>query len=186
MKQGPRRFSRKEIDMTEATKKETSIPISTTAERRKHGDGLALFENLQEDLARLWGHTWPLMPRPFLRPLSRLVDLPDSWAPSVDVFEKNGDIVVKAELPGIKKEDVKLSVDGGNLVIEGERHAESEVTEKDYYRMERSFGSFYRRLPLPEGITAEQVKASFVDGVLEVHVPKPPESAPSSKKIAID
>ncbi len=171
--------------MTEATQPETSVPITTSPEQRRLSDGVALFDNLQDELARIWGQTWPLMPRSFFRPLHRPSNLQATWSPNVDVFEKNGDIVVKAELPGVKKEDVKLLVDDGDLVIEGERHAESEVKEKDYYRMERSFGSFYRRLPLPEGIQTEQVKATFSDGMIEVHVPKPPEPASKAKKIAI-
>ena len=170
--------------MTEVTEKQTSVPVTTPGESRKLADRLAPFENLHNELARLWSQTWPLMPRSFTRPLQ--FEIPSTWVPSIDMFEKNGDIVIKAELPGIKKEDVKLAIDGGDLVIEGERHAESEVKEKDYYRMERSSGSFYRRLPIPEGIKAEQVKATFSDGVLEVRVPKPAEPASQAKKIDIN
>jgi len=163
----------------------TTVPITTGGGHRRLREPFAFIDSLQDELSRIWGQTWPLMPRPFIRPPSPIADLATAWAPRVDVFEKNGDIVVKAELPGVKREDVKLSIDDGDLVIEGERKAESEVQEKDYYRMERAVGSFYRRLPLPTGVKAEQVQASFADGVLEVRIPKPAEATPTAQPISI-
>jgi HSP20 family protein len=105
--------------------------------------------------------------------------------PSTDVYEKDGNLVVKAELPGMKKEDIEVTLDQGDLVIRGERKAESEVTEEDYYRLERSYGSFYRRLPLGFHVTAEQIAASYHDGVLEVRIPKPKQEQPQAKKIPV-
>jgi HSP20 family protein len=103
----------------------------------------------------------------------------------MDVFEKNGNVIIKAELPGVDKKDITVTIEGGDLIIEGERKNESEVTEKDYYRLERSYGTFYRRLPMPFEVKAEQVKASYTDGVLEIQIPKPAEATPQAKKVDV-
>ena len=103
----------------------------------------------------------------------------------MDVYEKDNAIVIKAELPGLKKEEVQVEIDGEDLVIRGESKAESEVKDEDYYRSERSIGSFYRRMPLPAGVTPEQIQANLKDGVLEVRVPKPAEARSEAKKIEV-
>lgn len=109
------------------------------------------------------------------------------WAPRVDVFEKNGDLVVKAELPGAKKEDIEVTLAQGYLVIRGQKKAETEVKEEHYYRMEQSYGSFYRRLALPFEAIADQVKATYTGGILEVHIPKPTaEAEPTSQAITVE
>jgi len=142
-------------------------------------DPWEMLEGMQREMLRLWDEAWP-----FGRRLRR-PDLSATWSPRVDMFEQNGAIVVKAELPGVKKEDLEVTVDEGELVIRGERRQESEVKEEDYYRMERSYGSLYRRLPLPEGVTPEQVQAVYKDGVLEVRIPKPAQKAPEARKVPI-
>jgi HSP20 family protein len=93
--------------------------------------------------------------------------------------------VVKAEVPEVKKEDIDVALEGGDLVIRGERKAEQEVKEEDYYRMERSYGSFYRRIPLGFEVKSEQVQAKYTDGVLEVSIPKPAETALQAQKIKV-
>ena len=85
----------------------------------------------------------------------------------MDIFEKDGALMVKAELPGVKKEEVTITLDDGDLVVRGERKAESEVKEEDYYRMERSYGSFYRRMPLPFEAKAEEIKEQLYAKALE-------------------
>jgi HSP20 family protein len=95
------------------------------------------------------------------------------WIPLVDMYEEGDNLIIKAELPGVAKEDIDVSVDQGDLVIRGERESEDEIEEDNYYRRERLLGSFYRRLPLPEGVQPNQIAASFKDGVLEVRMPKP-------------
>jgi HSP20 family protein len=96
-----------------------------------------------------------------------------AWHPEIDVFEKDKRLVTKIDLPGMKKEDVKVEVSDGHLAISGERRRESEEKGKEFYRCERDYGSFYRAVPLPEGVSLEDVKAIFADGVLEVSVPLP-------------
>jgi len=99
------------------------------------------------------------------------------------VFEKEDKFVVKAELPGMKEEDIDISVVGDTLTIKGERKAESEVKEEDYYCCERSYGNFSRSIAVPPNVDAKNIEASFEDGVLEVNLPKVPEVKP--KKIAV-
>lgn len=119
----------------------------------------------------------------FGRPLWRLPVEDRNWMPAVDVFEKEDKFVVKAELPGIKEEDIHVSVVGDALSIKGEKKTETEVKEQDYYRSERSYGSFYRSIPIPSNVDADKIKASFEDGVLEVGLPKSAKVSP--KKIAV-
>jgi HSP20 family protein len=161
------------------------VPITTARQPEGRRSRLALFDDFADELVRIWGQTWPLMPRPARRPFTWMAEMPTKWAPRVDIFEQNGEIVVKAELAGVKKEDVKVSIQDDDLVIEGERREEQEVKEENYYRMERAYGSFYRRLPMPSGIAADQIKATFTEGVLEVRMPKPAQAKAETQKIPI-
>lgn len=95
------------------------------------------------------------------------------WSPAVEVFERDNNLVVRAELPGMSKDDVKVEMTTDGLIIQGERKRESEENGEGWYRSERSYGQFYRRIPLPEGANADQVKAQFENGVLEVALPVP-------------
>jgi HSP20 family protein len=99
------------------------------------------------------------------------------WAPAVEVSERGGKLVVRAELPGLSKKDVKVEVREDALVIQGERRQEREEKKKGYFRSERSYGSFFRQIPLPEGIDPASATATFKDGVLEVAMPAPPKPA---------
>ena len=131
------------------------------------------------------------MHRPFffdfgLRPFSRLfhdLSTMGEVSPAVDIFEEGNDVVVKAELAGMKREDISVKLEENYLIISGEKNAEEKVERKDYYRLERSYGSFSRKVHLPEGISSDKATASFKDGILEVRVPR---SAGSSKRIAIE
>jgi HSP20 family protein len=96
----------------------------------------------------------------------------ETWMPAVDVFEKDDKFIVKAELPGMKDEDVDVEIVGDILKIKGEKKAESEVKKEDYHRSERSYGSFYRSIPIPSTVDTDKIEASFEDGVLEVTLPK--------------
>jgi HSP20 family protein len=119
----------------------------------------------------------------FGRPLWRLPVEEKGWMPALDVFEKEDKFVVKAELPGMKEEDINVSVVGDTLFIKGERKTETEVKDEDYYRCERSYGSFYRSIPLPSNVDANKIETSFEDRVLEVALPKSAKVKP--KKIAV-
>ncbi|MDQ3804987.1 MAG: Hsp20/alpha crystallin family protein [Acidobacteriota bacterium] len=97
----------------------------------------------------------------------------DVWSPQVEVFEREGQLVVRADLPGLTKDDVKVEVTDGALTISGERKSEHEEKGEGFYRSERSYGSFYRRVPLPEGVNADDAHASFRNGVLEITMQAP-------------
>jgi len=107
------------------------------------------------------------------------------WAPSVDISEDANDYVVHAELPGLKKEDIKVSVENGMLTITGERKFEKEEKNKKYHRIERSYGSFTRSFTLPEAVKADKVCADFKDGVLHVHLPKDESAKPKSIAVKV-
>lgn len=95
------------------------------------------------------------------------------WAPDIEVSRTNGDFVVKADLPGLKKSDVNVEFKEGCLVLSGERTHESKKEEEGFFRTERAYGSFYRSIPLPEGFDANKATARFENGVLDVHVAVP-------------
>ncbi|WP_298273515.1 Hsp20/alpha crystallin family protein [Geobacter sp.] len=92
--------------------------------------------------------------------------------PAVDMFEEGGNLVVKAELPGMLKNDINLRIVDNNLIISGEKSTEEKIERSNFLRLERSHGSFSRTLGLPEGLDTEHIKASFKDGVLEVRIPR--------------
>lgn len=106
------------------------------------------------------------------------------WIPAMDLVETDDAFVLRADLPGLEQDDIKLEVEDDVLTVSGERKAEHEDKREGYYRVERSFGSFRRSLTLPEGVDAESVTASFDKGVLEVRIPKPEERKP--RKVAIE
>jgi HSP20 family protein len=104
--------------------------------------------------------------------------------PKIDVSETSDTVHVTAELPGLKEDDVEVTLSGGNLVIQGEKRAEKEEKDKNYYRVERSYGSFHRSIPLPTEVDDKKVDASFHSGVLNIVLPKvKPSPAAAAKKI---
>ena len=100
------------------------------------------------------------------------------WVPAMDLVEMGDSLILKADLPGLRREDVSIEVKDGVLTISGERKDEHEEKVDGYYRVERTFGSFSRSLTLPKGIEAEGIAADFADGVLEVKIPKPEDRQP--------
>jgi HSP20 family protein len=102
-----------------------------------------------------------LMPR--MREFGRAV-----WAPEVEFFERGGKLIVRADLPGLKENDVRVRVTANSLTLSGERRDEDEEKGEGYYRSERSYGSFYRRIPLPEGVNTDSAAATYTNGVLEI------------------
>jgi len=107
------------------------------------------------------------------------------WAPALEVFERDNNVVVRAELPGLNKDDVKVEVTDEGLIIQGERKREHEDRGEGWYRSERSYGQFYRHIPLPEGANYDQAKAQFENGILEIEVPVP-ESNRRRRSIPIE
>lgn len=107
------------------------------------------------------------------------------WAPQVEMFERDGELVVRADLPGLTKDDVNVEVNDDGITIEGERQSEQEENREGFYRSERSYGKFYRRLPLPEGVNPENANATFNNGVLEITMEAPKQKASKARKLDI-
>jgi len=112
--------------------------------------------------------------------------MPTFWSPSVDIYETDENIVLKAELPGVDKKEVSVEVKDNTLILKGERKREKEVKEENYHRVERSFGTFMRSFSLPVTVKQDQVKAKFKDGVLEVTLPKAEEAKPKQVKVEVE
>lgn len=106
--------------------------------------------------------------------------------PAVDVYEEKDEVVIKAEIPGLSKEDISVQVTDSTLTIKGEKKREEEINEQDYYSCERLFGAFTRAVDLPCEVKADQVKASFKNGVLEVRMPKTEEAKKKAITVKID
>jgi HSP20 family protein len=98
------------------------------------------------------------------------------WAPDVEVFQRDNELIIKADLPGLKPDEVSVDVTENAVIIQGERKREHEEEREGYYQSERIYGSFYRVIPLPEGAISDQAKATFREGVLEITTPAPPKS----------
>jgi HSP20 family protein len=113
------------------------------------------------------------MDRTFAGTVGRPLEEPEVWFPPVEVKRFEGKFLIYAELPGLKKEDIKVKVTNEALILEGERKEEKEEEKKGYCHTERSYGRFYREIPLPEGAQLDKVSAEFVNGLLEIAVPVP-------------
>jgi HSP20 family protein len=107
------------------------------------------------------------------------------WSPRVEAFQKQDKFVVRAELPGLKKDDVEVNVTDDAITIQGQRKEEHERNEEGFYHSERSYGSFYRSIPLPEGVITDSAEATFRDGVLEVRLQAPPNEVSKGRRIDI-
>jgi HSP20 family protein len=145
-------------------------------------DPFALLRQMTSDFDRMFGE-------PFFAPPSfRGLALPEvvAWSPKVDVFEKDNRLITRVDLPGMKKDEVKVEVTDGYLALSGERKRETEEKKDTFYRSEREYGSFYRAVPLPEGVKLEDIKATFADGVLEVSIPLPTRVEAKVRKVEIE
>jgi HSP20 family protein len=160
-----------------APKKETELVP------KRFTDPFAVMREMTSEFDRWFGEP----ARPFFRwpSLRRRAISEVGWYPEIDVFERDNRLVTKIDLPGINKEDVKVEVTDGQLVISGERKSEAEEKGEEFYRCEREYGSFYRSVPLPKDAKLEDVKAIFADGVLEVSVPVPAQPESKVRKVEI-
>lgn len=117
---------------------------------------------------------------PFRRPRRPAIE---AWFPDIDVFEREGKILIRADLPGMKAENVEVTLEGDLLTVKGRREEEKEVKEENYYCSERAFGEFSRTIRLPEGADVDAIEATCSDGVLEVTIPRP--AAPEAKAVKV-
>jgi HSP20 family protein len=148
--------------------------MSTIVSRWNAGRGL---NSLQDQVNRLFEDT-------FNGGRSAQSDLA-TWAPAVDVFETENELVVKADLPDVQEKDIDIRIENNTLTIRGERKFEQQVNEDKYLRIERAYGTFTRSFSLPNTVNADAIKAEYRNGVLTVRMPKREESKPKQIKIAV-
>jgi len=138
------------------------------------------FRNLQQRLNRLFGENF-----------EPLANWPEenwsltTWAPACDIYETTNEVVIKAELPEVKKEDVQVSFENNVLTIRGERNLSEETEKENYHRVERSYGQFTRSFTLPNFVDSSKIKAEFKDGLLRVTMAKREEAKPKQIKVDI-
>ncbi len=145
---------------------------------------LTPFEEMERRFEELFRRPFSML-GPSWFPRLRMHEM-EEVLPTVDIFEDGNDIVVKAELPGMKKGDIEVKLSDGTITISGEKKKEEKVEKRDYFRMERSYGSFSRAFNLPSEVQSEKAKAQFKDGILEIRVPKTEEAKQKEKKVSIE
>ena len=145
---------------------------------QSRGGGLAQFINLN----RIRSEIDHLLQDPFSA-LTQGTSFFEGWTPALDIYEDKDKYVAKAELPGMRKEDIDVSLEGNTLTISGERKQEEEKKEGDTYRSERYFGRFQRTVTLPAAVDANKIQAIYKDGVLTVTVPKTEEAKPKQIEV---
>lgn len=135
---------------------------------------LVSLEDLQQEMNRLFESPW-----------SGINFYDEGWRPAMDITETPEAVVIHTELPGLRKEDIEVTVQDGTLTIKGEKKQESKVGEEHRMRTERFYGSFHRTLSLPSHVDASQIKGTYTNGVLELSLPKKEEAKPRSVKIEV-
>lgn len=133
--------------------------------------------SLQEQVNRVFEDS-------FLRRRSEQSSLA-TWAPAVDIYDTEQELVAKADLPGLEEKDLDVRVENNTLTIRGERKAENKVSDDNFLRVERAYGSFTRSFSLPNTVDTEHIKAEYRNGVLSVHMPKREESKPKQIKVSV-
>jgi HSP20 family protein len=144
-----------------------------TITRREQSRGLTL----QDEVNRLFEDN-------FTRERSGHADLA-TWAPAVDIYETENELVVKAELPDVQDKDIDIRITNNTLTIRGERKFENDVKEENYLRIERAYGAFMRSFSLPNSVSSENIRADYRNGVLTLHMAKREESKPKQIKVSV-
>jgi len=135
--------------------------------------------SLRDEIDRLFEDFFPI------RSSERRDLFSDVLSPAIDIYETKDDVVIKAEIPGINKEDIKINIVDNSLIIEGEKKQEKEVKDENYYRVERRYGTFRRVIDIPVPVKTEEVEATYKDGVLEVRLPKKEEAKPKEIEVKV-
>jgi HSP20 family protein len=140
---------------------------------------------LFRDFEEMWKRFFPFFGPRWLRPYFEPEELFSAWTPSVDIEENDHEYLLRAELPGMKKEEVKVKVEGRTLSISGEREQEKEEKDTRHLRVERTYGAFRRSFTLPEAVFPEKLSAEFKDGVLNIHLPKDESAKPKVIEVKV-
>jgi HSP20 family protein len=160
---------------SKAKKTEALVPRRASSELSPWGDLDRMFEDfLGRRLGTFWPERW--------WPAAGI----ERTTPAVDLYEEKDDIVVKAELPGMEKDNIEVNLSDKRLTIKGEKKQEEEVKKEGYYRSERSYGSFVRTLELPREVQTDKVKAAFKNGILEIRLPKTEEAKKKETRVKVD
>jgi HSP20 family protein len=162
---------------------ERSNPQGAGMQRRdpfELGGPFALMRRMQDEFDRIFG----LSPARGIRGLMGSSEIAD-WSPAVEVFQRGDELVIRADVPGLSRDDLSVEIGDDAVTISGERKMNREEEREGIYRSERSYGSFCRVIPLPEGAMGDNAKANFKDGVLEVVVPTPPQEVRRGRRIEI-
>ena len=157
------------------TKEKGKVPV------KKEANALSPLGEIDRYFDEIFHHPFSLLGHP-LWPQAQFTGK-EVISPTVDIFEEGKEVVVKAEIPGMKKSDISVHIGAHNITISGEKKQEKKIDKKDYHRVECSYGSFCRSFRLPETVNSEKAKASFKNGVLEIRIPKSGKT--KKKKIAI-
>ena len=147
-----------------------------------------VFRRINDEMDRWFDRAvngYPSQQGDSMQSLQQQYNRPGTWSPRIEAFHRGDEFIVRAELPGLKREDVRVNITEDSIVIEGERRDEFENTHGDVYHSERSYGSFYREIPLPEGAISENTNATFRNGVLEVRMQAPPSEVRRGRSVQI-
>ena|ERR1041385_1375341 len=143
-----------------------------------------LMRRFGEEMDRMFGDFG--FGRDWLTPVLDRANLPRGlWSPQVEMFERDNQLMLRADLPGLTKDDVDVEFSNDGITIEGERKNEHEEKGEGYFRSERSYGKFFRRVPLPEGVDVDKAKATFDNGVLEITMPAPKREERKPRRLEI-
>ena len=155
--------------------------MALVSSRRDHwwGDPFSELENIQREINRMIDCS---LSRTHVNDTTLLGG---QWTPAVDIYDSSDNILIKAELPGLEKDEIEISVQDNNLIIKGEKKKEQEIKEDNYFRTERFYGSFCRMVPLPADVDPGRADTRYQDGILSLTLPKKAEAKPKQIKIEV-
>lgn len=142
-------------------------------------DPFHMLETLQDDMNRLFDFSFSKWPEKSTGLLQ------GGWSPAIDIYDEKDELIVKADLPGLTKDDIEVTIEGNILTLKGEKKHEEKTKEKDYVREERFYGAFHRAIALPTSVDADKVKAAYKNGVLELTLPKKEEAKPKQINVEV-
>ena len=150
---------------------------------KKESSSVSPFDDFERRFEEFFRRPFSMMGVPWMQ---RWSERAEEVSPMVDMYEEGGDIVLKAEIPGMKKEDIQVGISDTTVAISGEKKQEEHVEKRDYVHFERSYGSFARVFQLPSEVQTDKVKATFKDGVLEVRMPKTEDAERKTRKVPVE
>ena len=140
------------------------------------GSPFQMMRRMSEEMDRVFERAFGGMPMPMREGM---------WSPRIEAFQKEDKFIVRAELPGLKREDVEVNITDDAITINGQRQHDQEEQREGFYHSERSYGRFYRTIPLPDGVIGDSAKATFRNGVLEITLQAPPEEVTRGRRVEV-